>query len=183
MATLGLQRDSLVVDSDGVLCRGNGGRGLEGHPEHHVVAGADAALDATGPVGGGNRSGGPGHEGVIVLAARHGHSVEAGAHVEPLGCRERQHAFSQVGLKTVEYGCAEAGRYASGHTGHDAAQRVAVTPGCVDGFGHGDRGERIRATGGVGLHGVEGHRAGIHVSLHVMDPRHPAEYLNAGHLG
>ena len=183
VAATGLQGDRVVVDGDRVVGRGDGRRGLEGHPDHHVTTGADTALDAARPVGGRHRTVGAGDERVVVLAAGHGHRVESAPHVEALGRRQGEHGLGQVGLQAVEHRCAEAGRYPAGHTGHDPTQRVAVMTGRVDGRRHGGRGCRVGTPGRISLDRLERHEVGIHVGHHVMDPGHPSQDLDAGLLG
>lgn len=59
-----------------------------------------------------------------MLAAGHLGAAEAGADLEALGRRDREHGVCELGLELVEDGLAEAGGNATDDTGHRAANRV-----------------------------------------------------------
>ena len=110
VAATGSQRDRIVVSVDCLLGRRDSGGGLETHSDHDVLAIADATLHPAGAVG--SRAGAPvGARGerVVVLPARHGHTREARADLEALGCGQRQRGLGQIGLQLVENRLAQAG--------------------------------------------------------------------------
>ena len=109
MAARRRKSDVLTREVGRLLGPGDGGRRLEGHPEDHRFPVADAALHPAAVVGG--RAEGPAarDEGVVVLAAGHEGSGEAGSDLEALGGRQRHHRPGQLGFELVEDGLAQPG--------------------------------------------------------------------------
>lgn len=94
-------------------------------PEVDVLAVGDTALDASAPVGAGAEGAiGTADEGVVVLAAGHLGTTEAGADLECLGGRDREHGVSEFRLELVEHWLSKPRGYTSNHASHGPTDRV-----------------------------------------------------------
>ena len=91
--------------------------------------------------------------------------------------------LARVGLEPVEDRFAQPGRHPPRHRSDHSAQGIAVAPGLLDGVGHGGGGLGVGAPGGIGFDLVERHRRRIDRGLNGVDPAHPGQHLDAGHVG
>lgn len=106
-------------------------------PEVDVLAVGDTTLDASAPVGAGAEGAiGTADEGVVVLAAGHLGTTEAGADLESLGGRDREHGVSEFRLELVEHWLSKPRGYTSNHASHGPADRVKGLFGTDNALSH-----------------------------------------------
>mmetsp|Transcript_20464 Transcript_20464/g.41445 ORF Transcript_20464/g.41445 Transcript_20464/m.41445 type:complete len:245 (+) Transcript_20464:296-1030(+) len=178
---LSAQLHLLTVARHGHLSLTDGGGGLERHVDHHVLAVADAALDAARPIR--FRPCGPRDgidvELVVVVLAGQERPLESVPALESLGGRYGHASLGEVGLQLVEHGRAESRRDVPGHAGDDAADAVPGLADLVDASQHLLRPDRIGTPNDVGIHLL--HREGriVHVAPDVLYLRHVRQDLDA----
>lgn len=169
VATAAAQGGVLVVVIHGVLFMHDGGHGFEGDAEVDGFAVADAALDATGAIGGGADAVLDTAEGIIMGAAGEQDPGEAGADFEAFGGGQAEHGLGEVGFEAVEDWFAPTGGDAAGDAEDDTADAVALVAALFDALDHVCRDGGIGATDDIGfdLGGLEG--VGVDGSDEVLD--------------
>ena len=184
MSTLAGQGGGLAVGIHGLLFLADRGGGLERHPDHDRFAVADAALDATGVVGGRLQpSIGGGHKGIVVFAAFEQGAAEARPDLEALGGGKGHHRLGQVRLQLVEDGHAQTRCGVAHHAFDHTATGVAVPSDRLDPFDHLSSCGGVRATNDVAFDRLQRHRLGIHCRLDGVDAFDPGQHFRACGLG
>ena len=174
-ATRELGRPAVHVDSR--LRAQDRGGGLEGDAKADLLAIADAPLHAAAAVGPGTHLALPVLKEVVVLGTLEQRTGKAAADLEPLGGRQREHGFGEIGFKPVEH------RHAPHAALDETADRVAIGAHRLDARDHPRRGGGVRTTDGRVLDLVERGKVIERVSREVVDPRdkranlHPAGKL------
>ena len=139
------------------------GHRFETHPQHNVLAVADAALNSATAVGGRPNAVATVDERVVVLGAAQQRSTEASTQLKGLGGGQGPHGFGEVGVQAVEHRFAPACRHAAGHKDDGASDRVARLFHVLDPVRHAGGRLRMRASHRMGVDliaAVEGRRQG-----------------------
>ena len=169
VASAGFEFNVFEVSGDGLLRMENGGGWFEGDAEEDVLPVGDAALDASGAIGGGTDSSLAHPEGVVVGFAGEEGAFEAGPDFETFCCGEAEHPFGEVGFEFIENGFAETGGCAPDDAFDDAADGVALGADVFDPLDHPVCGFGIWATDHVRLDLFEGDGGWVDVGLDVLD--------------
>ncbi|MDB6067936.1 MAG: hypothetical protein JWR26_4144 [Pedosphaera sp.] len=153
----------------GILFMHDRGDGLEGDAKVDGFAIGDAALDATGTVGGRADLAALHAERVVVLGAGQQNAAEAGADVKSFGGRKAEHGFAQVCFQSVEHRFAPSGRNATRDAFDDSADAVAGAAHFLDETDHFLCGNRIGTADNVGFDIPGLDCFGIHIGDEALD--------------
>src|SRR5690606_35159457 len=122
----------LALEIDGLLLLEDGGGGLKGHAEDHVLAIGDAALHAARAVRARADAAVLALEKIVVLRSFQQRALEAAADLEALRRRDGQHGLREVRLEPVEHRLAEADWQAAYPAFDDAAHGIALRANLLD---------------------------------------------------
>ena len=183
MATFGLEGHGVACLVDRLLRRRDGGRRLEGDAHHDRLAVGDAALHPTRPIGDRVRAAiGSQFERIVVRTTSETCAGKAAADLEAFRSGQRDHRLGEISVDLVEDRFAQAGRHVADDAFDDAAERIAVLAGALDGFDHACRVHRRGAAGRARFDILERDRGRIDQGVDVVHLTDPRQHFDAGGL-